>query len=179
LIIIALCAALVAIWYFYFFKKFSTLQDVDRQTILESFKPDSDGKGYSDDSVNLIKEDLQHTTGLDKNQKMFFEKWYKIMLIQTRKTVLSENRDAYLKNSKKYYKANFCFGLYIGSLGNSEHKFNFLNSEFENKEFNSIFHSLQKKNFRFLSFDEIFEIQNPNLKENEEACNAIEKEMKK
>jgi uncharacterized protein YpmB len=142
LIIISICLSFAAVWCFYFFKKFSTLQDSDRQTIIDSLKPDTDGKGYSDDSVRLIQEDLQKITGLNQNQKVFFEKWYKIMLIQARKTVLSENRDAFLKNSKKYYQANFCFGLYIGSLGKSEYQFNFLNSEFENKEFNSIFHSI-------------------------------------
>lgn len=102
--IIGVITILVSIWCFYFWNKFSTLQELDRQIILNSFKKDSDLKGYSDDSKILLEQD-------------FFEK----------------------------------------------------------DDFKLIYNNLEKKNFSFLSFDEIFDIQNQDM--DEEKCKKIKKDI--
>ena len=159
--ILGILAILVAIWYFYFFKRFSTLQDNDRQTILESLKPDTTGKGYSDDGQKIIDHDLVLAKkSLTPKDYENFEFWYKELLKRKRVVVLSENRDVFLKNLKIYYIAFKCFAQYAPQL---DKNIWFLekNSEIEKENFNYIFESLQKKNFRFLEFKEIFDIQNP------------------
>lgn len=172
--IIAICIVLASVWYFYFFKRFSTLQDNDRKTLLESLKPDTTGKGYSDEAEVLIKDDLQNINSLNNEEKAFFKKWYTFYVKFKRETLLSPSRDKYLENSRKYYKAFRCMGLYVGKI-KEDYNFNFFRNEFETDDFNELSQIVQKKNFRFLSFDEIYSIQNPEMDLNQ--CDAFEKDL--
>jgi uncharacterized protein YxeA len=49
ILILILITCLVSVWYFHYWKRFSTLQKIDKELILESMKPDTNGKGYSDE----------------------------------------------------------------------------------------------------------------------------------
>lgn len=169
-------AILVSIWYFYFFKRWSTLQDVDRQLILESLKEDSDGKGYSDEAQKLIEEDFNKITNMNEEEKAFLKKWNILLTKQERKTPLSKNREEFLKNIELFYKTLRCFELYVGNIEENEIRYHFLYPTYEKKEFYKYFNVLERKNFRFLSFDEIFSIQNPEM--SKEKCDILEKEIK-
>lgn len=174
MVIVGLLAIFISIWYFYFWKKFSTLQEVDRQQIIESLMPDSDGKGYSDIAEIQIKQDMSKINSLNYEEKIFFEKWYRINLKIKRQLILSKNREEYLKKTVLYYKSNDCFSIYLGSI-KEKFDFSFLNNIQEFEQFYDLFYKIQKKNFRFLSFDEIFDIQNPNM--DFDKCNDLEKEI--
>lgn len=165
-VLVAISIALVSIWNFYFFKSFSVLQDVDRETILESFKPDYDGNGLSDDAEKIIRNDVDLASkNMTKQELENFEFWLKSYLRIQRAVVLSPDKDSYLKNIKKYYISFNCFSQYAGQMDKDSLFFS-ENITPENPAFYEIFEQLKKKIFRFLSFDEIFKIQNP-LKEHE------------
>lgn len=171
-ILVGLILIIVSVWYFYFWKRFSTLQEVDRQQIIESLKKDSDGKGISDESKIQIERDLSQIKSLKKEEKLFFEKWYYRYIKMKRKTLLSKDRTEYLKNITLYYKSYRCFGIYISRI-KEDIDFNFFNQKFEHKSFYELFYIHQKKNFRFLSFDQIYEIQNPKM--TVDKCQNLEK----
>jgi hypothetical protein len=175
LILIALCAALVAIWYFYFFKRFSTLQDVDRQTILESFKPDSDGDGLSDFANKALEEDFNKITNLTTEEKESLKFWTIEYIKSKRFLALSENRDVYLQKAKTHYKIFKCSNLFLYKLGSN--KYSFIYEEgFEENNFDEILNTLEKKNFRFLNELDIYNIQNPKM--TVEKCQKLKEELK-
>lgn len=176
MIIVGLSTVLISGWYLCFWNRFSTLQESDRQIILNSFKEDSDLKGYSDDAKMLLEQDFLKIKNLTTEEKESFRFWLIETLKQQRITMLSKTKEEFVENSKKHYIYFRCSTLHIHKLDSNE-KYNFIYQDlFEKDGFKLIYNNLEKKNFRFLSFDEIFDIQNPDM--DFEKCEKLEKDFK-
>lgn len=160
-IIFGLILLLITIWYFYFWKRFSTLQEVDRQQIIESFMPDSNGKGYSDNSEKIIENDVKLVSKvLSEKELEDFSFWFKEFYKRRRILLLSKDRTFFKKNARNYYIAFECFSRYAPKMDGDSLFFSDKISS-EKEVFFKYKNILEKRNFSFLSFDEVFEIQNP------------------
>jgi hypothetical protein len=151
----------VGVWYFYYWKRFSTLQDVDKQLILKSFKPDTNGKGYSDEGERLITNDIplikSQLSEKDAADLIFWRREY---LKRRRIMMLSENKEEFLKNARRYYISFDCMTRHNMNL--TKEKMIFKVSEGDEEDDLYLYkEALIKKNFRFLKFKVIFDIQNP------------------
>jgi hypothetical protein len=158
--ILILMTCLISVWYFYYWKRFSTLQDIDKELILESMKPDTNGKGYSDEGERMINHDIPlikiQLSEKDSEDLVF---WRREFLKRRRIMILSETRDAFLENAKKYYISFKCMVRHFETLDSTELSFDI--SKDENDNFYEYEEILTRKNFRFLKIEEIFNIQNP------------------
>jgi hypothetical protein len=159
--VLILITALVSIWYFYYWKRFSTLQDVDKQLILKSLKPDTTGKGYSDEGERMINHDIplikKQLSEKESDDLIFWRREY---LKRRRIMMLSETKEKFLKNAKKYNIAFVCMTRHNMNLKKEEMIFKVSEGDEEN-DFYLYQENLIEKNLRFLTSEEIFNILNP------------------
>lgn len=139
-------------------QKAVNLNDVNyvREGILA---PDSENRGYSDKAKEYMEEDLRIFNN-DENMR----KWYTNMLIYKRKIILSETKDAYVKNFLGWSKNSSCLLDYKNKNFKDLEFKHYLSPDtvWETKKKSSYSSHLSRKYEAEMTYDEIYSMMNEN-----------------
>lgn len=154
-------------YYKYQLNQFMTLQPTDKQTILNSFAPDSENRGYSDKAKVMLENDrkILKDSGLDLENQMNISKTIEKSFKKYRLLLLSDNQVVYLEREKSLKTTIKCIYYFLEDVPLDKiRNLSVLTDDIfniETENFMTIDKILKEKYHYKLNDDVIKEIQNP------------------